>query len=111
MHGSQDPRAYVDPCEADGDRASQLQHPVQDMNGDTDLIWVVFALSVGDWAAWQLVFPNLTFDAGWSGFGRIRPIPIARIMPALLGLAHCDGPRCAATGLLLRRSSAGSGSK
>jgi hypothetical protein len=44
------------------------------MNGDTDLIWVVFALSVGDWAAWQLVFPNLTFDAGWSGFGRIRPI-------------------------------------
>jgi len=38
------------------------------------MIWVVFALFVGDWVAWQLVFPDLTFDAGWSGLGRIRPV-------------------------------------
>src|SRR5262249_21795233 len=36
--------------------------------------WVVFGLFVGDWVAWLLVDPNLTFDAGWSSFGRIRPV-------------------------------------
>jgi cytochrome c oxidase cbb3-type subunit I len=36
--------------------------------------WVAFGLFVGDWVAWLLVNPNLTFDAGWSSFGRIRPV-------------------------------------
>ncbi|HTO59886.1 MAG TPA: cytochrome-c oxidase, cbb3-type subunit I [Bradyrhizobium sp.] len=36
--------------------------------------WAVFGLFVGDWVAWLLVDPNLTFDAGWSSFGRIRPV-------------------------------------
>ncbi|MEH2473425.1 cytochrome c oxidase cbb3-type subunit 1 [Nitrobacteraceae bacterium AZCC 2161] len=35
--------------------------------------WAVIGMFIGDWVAWQLVFPNLTFDAGWSSFGRIRP--------------------------------------
>jgi hypothetical protein len=30
-------------------------------------------LAVGDWVAWQLVNPDLTFGA-WSSFGRIRPV-------------------------------------
>jgi cytochrome c oxidase cbb3-type subunit 1 len=34
----------------------------------------VFGLFVGDWVAWLLVNPDLTFDAGWSSFGRIRPV-------------------------------------
>jgi len=36
--------------------------------------WAVFGLFVGDWVAWLLVNPDLTFDAGWSSFGRIRPV-------------------------------------
>jgi cytochrome c oxidase cbb3-type subunit 1 len=38
------------------------------------MAWAVFALAIGDWVAWLLVNPNLTFDAGWSSFGRIRPV-------------------------------------
>ena len=38
------------------------------------MIWIVFGLAVGDWTAWQLVNPDLTFGGGWSSFGRIRPV-------------------------------------
>ncbi len=38
------------------------------------MIWLVFATFVGDWVAWLLVFPEATFDAGWSSFGRLRPV-------------------------------------
>ncbi|HWM82222.1 MAG TPA: cytochrome-c oxidase, cbb3-type subunit I [Pseudolabrys sp.] len=38
------------------------------------MIWAVFGLFVGDWVAWLLVNPDLTFDAGWASFGRIRPV-------------------------------------
>ena len=34
--------------------------------------WAVFGLFVGDWVAWLLVYPEFTFDAAWSSFGRIR---------------------------------------
>jgi cytochrome c oxidase cbb3-type subunit 1 len=37
------------------------------------MAWAVFGLFIGDWVAWQLVYPDLTFDAGWASFGRIRP--------------------------------------
>jgi cytochrome c oxidase cbb3-type subunit 1 len=37
------------------------------------MLWVVLGLTVGDWVAWQLFNPNLTFDA-WSNFGRLRPV-------------------------------------
>jgi cytochrome c oxidase cbb3-type subunit I len=37
------------------------------------MLWAVFGLAVGDWVAWQLVNPDLTFGA-WSSFGRIRPV-------------------------------------
>src|SRR5262249_31313211 len=36
--------------------------------------WAVFGLFIGDWVAWQLVNPDLAFDAGWSSFGRLRPV-------------------------------------
>jgi cytochrome c oxidase cbb3-type subunit 1 len=36
--------------------------------------WAVFSLFVGDWVAWLLVNPNITFDAAWSSFGRLRPV-------------------------------------
>src|SRR6185312_8282939 len=38
------------------------------------LVWVVFGLFIGDWVAWLLVNPDLTFDAGWSSFGRLPPV-------------------------------------
>jgi hypothetical protein len=37
------------------------------------MIWAVVGFTVGDWVAWQLFNPNLTFDA-WSNFGRLRPV-------------------------------------
>ncbi|MBX9847528.1 MAG: cytochrome-c oxidase, cbb3-type subunit I [Xanthobacteraceae bacterium] len=36
--------------------------------------WAAFGLFVGDWVAWQMVYPDLTFDAAWSSYGRIRPV-------------------------------------
>jgi cytochrome c oxidase cbb3-type subunit 1 len=36
--------------------------------------WAAFGAFIGDWVAWLLVEPNLTFDAGWSSWGRIRPV-------------------------------------
>jgi cytochrome c oxidase cbb3-type subunit 1 len=38
------------------------------------MAWVAFGLFVGDWVAWLLVSPDLTFDAGWASFGRLRPV-------------------------------------
>ena len=38
------------------------------------MVWLVPALFVGDWIAWQLAYPDLTFDAAWSSFGRLRPV-------------------------------------
>ncbi|PSC05993.1 cytochrome-c oxidase, cbb3-type subunit I [Alsobacter soli] len=38
------------------------------------MIWAIVAMAVGDWVAWLLVSPDLTFDAAWSSFGRLRPV-------------------------------------
>ena len=38
------------------------------------IVWAVIGLAVGDWVAWQLVEPDLTFGGGWSSFGRLRPV-------------------------------------
>jgi cytochrome c oxidase cbb3-type subunit 1 len=38
------------------------------------MCWAVFALFVGDWVAWLLAYPELTFDAAWASFGRLRPV-------------------------------------
>jgi cytochrome c oxidase cbb3-type subunit 1 len=38
------------------------------------MIWAIAGLFVGDWIAWQLVYPDLAFDGAWSSFGRLRPI-------------------------------------
>ena len=38
------------------------------------MIWLVFGLAIGDWVAWQLVNPDLTFGPAWSSFGRLRPV-------------------------------------
>ncbi|MDT3687822.1 MAG: cytochrome-c oxidase, cbb3-type subunit I [Pseudorhodoplanes sp.] len=38
------------------------------------ITWAVFAMFIGDWVAWLLAYPDLTFDATWASFGRLRPV-------------------------------------
>jgi len=38
------------------------------------MAWAAFALFVGDWVAWLLAYPEMTFDAAWASFGRLRPV-------------------------------------
>jgi cytochrome c oxidase cbb3-type subunit I len=38
------------------------------------MVWAVFGMFIGDWVAWLLAYPELTFDAPWSSFGRLRPV-------------------------------------
>ncbi|QRM55893.1 cytochrome-c oxidase, cbb3-type subunit I [Sinorhizobium sp. BG8] len=38
------------------------------------LIWGVIGMFVGVWVAALLAWPNLTFDAAWASFGRLRPV-------------------------------------
>ena len=38
------------------------------------MIWAVAGMFVGDWVAWMLAYPEFTFDAAWSSFGRMRPV-------------------------------------
>lgn len=38
------------------------------------MLWAIFGMFVGDWVAWLLAFPEMTFDAAWASFGRLRPI-------------------------------------
>ncbi len=38
------------------------------------LLWAVIGMFVGDWVAWLLAYPEMTFDAAWASFGRLRPI-------------------------------------
>ncbi len=37
------------------------------------LIWGIFGMFIGDWIAWLMAFPDMTFSEGWSSFGRLRP--------------------------------------
>ena len=38
------------------------------------LVWGVIGMLVGVWVAALLAWPELTFDAAWAGFGRLRPV-------------------------------------
>ena len=38
------------------------------------LVWAIAGLGAGFWVASLLAWPDLTFDAGWSSFGRLRPL-------------------------------------
>jgi len=38
------------------------------------MIWAIFGMFFGVWVASLLAWPDLTFDAAWSSFGRIRPV-------------------------------------
>lgn len=38
------------------------------------MAWAVFGLAFGVWVAALLAWPDLTFNAAWASFGRIRPV-------------------------------------
>ena len=38
------------------------------------MLWGVFGMFIGVWVASLMAFPDLTFDAAWSSFGRLRPV-------------------------------------
>ncbi len=38
------------------------------------LVWGIVGLFFGAWVSALLAWPELTFDAGWASFGRIRPV-------------------------------------
>lgn len=38
------------------------------------LIWGIIGMAVGVWVAALLAWPDLTFDAAWASFGRLRPV-------------------------------------
>ncbi len=38
------------------------------------MAWAVLGLSVGVWVASLLAWPDMTFDAAWASFGRLRPV-------------------------------------
>ena len=38
------------------------------------LLWAVVGMGVGFWVAALLAWPDLTFDAAWASFGRLRPV-------------------------------------
>ena len=38
------------------------------------MLWAVIGMFVGVWVAALLAWPDLTFDAAWASFGRLRPV-------------------------------------
>ncbi len=38
------------------------------------MVWAVFAMFIGVWVSALLAWPELTFDAAWASFGRLRPV-------------------------------------
>ncbi|HEU4652083.1 MAG TPA: cytochrome-c oxidase, cbb3-type subunit I [Croceibacterium sp.] len=38
------------------------------------MIWALAGLAAGVWVATLLAWPDLTFDAAWSSYGRLRPL-------------------------------------
>ncbi len=38
------------------------------------MLWAVFGMFFGLWVSALLAWPDLTFDAGWASFGRMRPV-------------------------------------
>ncbi|MES2555768.1 MAG: cytochrome-c oxidase, cbb3-type subunit I [Bacteroidota bacterium] len=49
------------------------------------IIWGLIGMTVGLWAALQLVFPALNFDMGFTSFGRIRPLHTNAVIFAFVG--------------------------
>jgi len=38
------------------------------------LVWGVIGMAVGVWIAFLMAYPDMTLDAAWASFGRLRPV-------------------------------------
>ncbi len=58
-------------------RLAELQHSYYDTPTKAGIVlsvvWALYGFFVGDWAAWQLAYPDLNLDLPWTNFGRLRP--------------------------------------
>lgn len=66
-------RAYS-AFEPSTDRLSEYYDDPSKVGIVLSLLWAVVGMFVGDWIAWLMVYPEFTFDAAWSSFGRLRPV-------------------------------------
>ena len=66
-------RGYFSPMASQDERQRYYDEPSK-AGIYLAMIWAVIGMVAGDWVAWLLVFPEMTFDAAWSSFGRLRPI-------------------------------------
>jgi hypothetical protein len=69
---------YYDP-EPGNDRLDHYFDDPSRMGIILAMVWLVAALFVGDWIAWQLAYPDLTFDAAWSSSGRRDDSPLGEL--------------------------------
>lgn len=60
--------------EPDPDRLAQYFDDPTKLGIILAMAWAVLGLSVGVWVASLLAWPDLTFDAAWASFGRLRPV-------------------------------------
>ncbi len=65
---------YRDAPEPSLERLAQYYDDPTKVGIVVSLVWGVFAMGVGDWIAWMMAYPDFTFDAAWSSFGRMRPV-------------------------------------
>jgi len=64
---------YYDP-EPPAERLSHYYDDPTKVGIVLTMIWAVIGMFVGVWVAALLAWPDLTFDAGWASFGRLRPV-------------------------------------
>ncbi len=80
-------RGFYDPAPpATGREASYYDDPSK-AGIIIAMLWAVFAMFIGDWVAWLLAYPELTFDAAWASFGRLRPVHTTGVIFAFGGNA------------------------
>jgi len=66
-------RGYYDP-EPGQERLSQYYDEPTKAGIVLAMAWAVVGMFFGVWVAALLAWPDLTFDAAWASFGRIRPV-------------------------------------
>ena len=66
---------HVDAPEPSADRFASYYDDPSKAGVILAIVWAIFAMFVGDWVAWLLAYPEMTFvDSAWASFGRLRPV-------------------------------------
>ncbi|WDQ98613.1 cytochrome-c oxidase, cbb3-type subunit I [Devosia sp. J2-20] len=63
-----------DAPEPSGDRLNEYYDAPTRVGIILTLLWGVVGMGVGFWVASLLAWPDMTFDAAWASFGRLRPV-------------------------------------